>query len=198
MNIAVLGKGNVGATLGRRWAEAGHGVMFGVRAPKHPGETTVQDAVRGAEVVVLAIPSQAVSAEFFDGLDLDGKVLIDCTNPIRADFSGLDSGEDPSGGEMVARLAPGARVVKAFNTIGFDAMADPVFAGEPATLLIAGDDPAASATTAALARDLGFEPLDAGPLSMAHYLEATAWVWISLAVKQGLGRGIAFVLHRRS
>src|SRR5262249_8945887 len=127
VNIAVIGTGNVGGTLGRRWAANGHAVVFGSRKPTDPkavadaaalkcGLAAIRDAVRGAEVVVLATPWPAVKDALAAAGDLAGKILLDCTNPLNADFTALEIGHHTSGGEEVARLALGARVVKIFNT----------------------------------------------------------------------------------
>ncbi len=197
MNIAILGRGIVGETLGSRWAGVGHTVVFGSRSPGAPDELFHAEAVRSADVVVLALPWAAMSAEFLAELNLGERVVIDCTNPIAADFSGLVPVEEGSGAERVAKVGPDAKVVKAFNTIGVNIMANPAFGATKATLLIAGDDDAAKATVKSLAEELGFQPEDAGPLSMSRYLEAQAWIWISMAMKFGYGREIAFNLQRR-
>lgn len=197
MNIAILGRGIVGETLGSRWAGVGHTVVFGSRSPGAPDELFHAEAVRSADVVVLALPWAAMSAEFLAELSLGERVVIDCTNPIAADFSRLVPVEEGSGAERVAKVAPDAKAVKAFNTIGVNIMANPNFGTTKATLLIGGDDTAAKATVKTLAEELGFQPEDAGPLSMSRYLEAQAWIWISMAMKFGYGREIAFNLQRR-
>lgn len=194
MRIAVIGMGNVGGALGRRWAEAGHEVVFGARDPagaKAPAAggrvASVRDAAAAAEVVVLAVPWPAVRDALASAGDLAGKVLLDCTNPLTPDLSGLEVGTTTSAGEQVARLAPGAKVVKIFNTTGAGNMADPRYGGAGATMLYAGDDAGAKGAAARLARDLGFEPLDLGPLTAARLLEPFALVWITLALRRGLG-----------
>jgi predicted dinucleotide-binding enzyme len=88
--------------------------------------------------------------------------------------------------------------VKIFNTTGFDNMANPDYGGTPATMLYAGDDPAAKGVAATLARELGFDPVDFGPLAGARLLEPYALVWITLAVKQKLGRDFALNIIRRA
>ena len=128
--------------------------------------------------------------------ELAGKILVDATNPIAPDFSGLLFGHKDSGGQVVARLAPGAKVVKGFNTVGFNIMADPSINGEPATLLLAGDDLQAKETVAILAKRIGFAPVDIGPISNASLVEASAWLWISLSQK--IGRDFAFILTKRN
>jgi len=193
MKIAVIGRGSVGGTLGRRWAGGGHAVTYGVRRPRAADEKAVADAARGAEVVLLAVPWGAAREALQACGDLAGKVLLDCTNPLQPDLAGLEVGLDTSAGERVAGWAPGARVVKIFNSTGANIMADP----RGATMFLAGDDAAAKEQAAALAAELGFEPVDAGPLSAARVLEPLALLWISLAYRQGLGREIALVLQRR-
>ena len=198
MNIAIIGAGSVGGTLGRRFLACGHSVRYGVRdRAKYPDldAGTPSEVTETAEVVVLATPWETTEAAIAQAGDLSGKVVVDATNPIASDFSGLIPG--PSAGEQIAGWAKGARVVKAFNTIGYNVMASPGFSEGPATLLVAGDDSEAKAVVHRLASEIGFDPIDAGPLAMSGYLEALAWIWITLAVKQGLGRDIAFRLVRR-
>src|SRR5262249_29771021 len=122
---------------------------------------------------------------------------LDCTNPLAADLSGLTVGLTTSGGEQVASWARGARVVKVFNTTGFGNMANPTYREGAVTMLYCGDDPEAKAAAHALARDLGFDPIDAGPLMQARLLEPFALLWISLALRQRLGVDFAFRLIRR-
>jgi predicted dinucleotide-binding enzyme len=214
MRIAVIGVGHVGGTLGRRWAELGHDVTFGVRRPED-GAAAVKggdalpararlappaEAVRGVEVVVLATPWNAVDDALrevgADGGALDGVVLIDATNPVGPGLVLLTGPGGESGGEQVQARAPRARVVKALNTTGFENMREPRYDGAPTAMFVAGDDAAARATARALAADLGFDAIDAGPLVRARQLEHLAVLWISLAMG-GMGRDFAFRLVRR-
>jgi len=200
MKIAVIGAGNVGRTLGGRWTEAGHEVLYGVRdasTSKVPNAVSVGEASAGADILVFCTPWPALQAAARASGDASGKVVVDCTNPIAADFSGLDASGAPSASEHLQGWMPGAKVVKAFNTIGYNVMADPQFGNRGATLLVCGDDDSAKQTVMQLGRDIGFEPENAGPLSMAGYLEHVAWVWIAMAAKYGYGRDIAFHLDRR-
>ena len=209
MRIGVIGAGNVGGTLGRRWAGAGHDVTFGIRgslgrdlrkileaSQGRARAATVAEAVRDAEVVVLAVPWAAVPEVIQSAGELTGKVVVDCTNPLQPKMAGVEVPPAGSAGEQVAQWARGARVVKAFNTTGAENMADPRYADGAASMLVAADDKKAKATVMGLASDLGFEPVDAGPLRQARLLEQFALLWISLAVG-GQGRGIAFRLMRR-
>lgn len=199
MKIAVIGRGNVGGTLARAWKEKGHEVRFGVRAPAAgaPGEGAVGEVVDWGEVVVLATPWGAVSEVLGSRADWAGKILMDCTNPLLPNLSGLEVGTTDSGGERVAALASGARVVKVFNTTGSGNMANPVYAGTPLTMFYCGDDAEAKAAAARLAADAGFDAVDAGPLRQARLLEPLALLWITLALRQGLGTNIALQLVRR-
>lgn len=215
MRIAVIGAGNVGGTLGRCWAAAGHDVTFGVRSPADGASavkggdalppnarvTAIPDAVQGAEVVLLATPWEAVPEtiallERADG-GLGNVVLVDATNPLGPGMRLLTDADGRSGGEQVQRLAPTARVVKAFNTTGANNMANPVYGGAPASMFVAGDDAVAKAVATELSTALGFETFDAGPLAKARELEHLAALWIHLAYAGGLGREIAFRLVRR-
>lgn len=210
MRLGILGAGSVGGILGRRWAEAGHLVQFGVRDP-HKAEvaallarspkaiaTSISEAARASEVVVLATPwGEPAREALAAGGDLSGKVLIDCTNPLTPGLTGLTTGWTDSGGEQVARWSPGARVVKAFNTTGANVMAQPQIGTERALMLICGDDPEAKAQVRSLSDALGFETHDFGPLSHSRYLEPLAYTWIWLAMKGGLGRDFALVAARR-
>lgn len=214
MRIGVIGAGNVGGTLGRRWAELGHEVVFGVRRPAEgaravkPGTplppqalvATPADAVKGADAILLATPWGATAAALDEigaaSRALDGVPLLDATNPLGPGMA-LDVGaKGESGAERLQAQAPWARVVKIFNTTGANNMADPVYGGSPTTMFYAGDDARAKTVAGALAEALGFDTVDAGPLTRARELEHLASLWISLAFG-GLGRDIAFRLVRR-
>jgi predicted dinucleotide-binding enzyme len=209
MKIAVIGTGSVGGTLGRRWAELGHSVSFGVRdladadakalVGKIKGDArlaSVGHAAKGAEIVVLATPYAANAAALAAAGDLAGKILIDVTNPIGANFT-LAVGHSTSGAEEVAKLAPGARVFKAMNQVGFEVMANPAFAASKPVMFVAGDDAAGKKVVLDLVSALGFEAIDAGELSIARLLEPYAMLWIHLMARRNMGRSFAFALLRR-
>jgi predicted dinucleotide-binding enzyme len=193
MNIAIIGAGNVGATLGKGWAKKGHTIVYGVRDAASPkvasavketggnsrAESIPQAAAFG-EVVVLATAWKGTQAALQQAGNLQGKPLLDCTNPLLPDLSGLDRGWSRSGAEQVASWAPGAHVVKIFNSTGAANMANPTFANGPALMLYCGDDQSAKAKAAQLATDLGFDAVDAGPLTMSRTLEPMALLWICL------------------
>ncbi len=207
MKIAIIGAGAVGATIGRRWNDKGHTIRYGVREPgadkyealsDHASVFHNHEAASDADVVVLATPWATTEAAISElGSAIDGKVLIDCTNPLKADLSGLTLGYDDSGGEQVARWAPSARVVKALNTTGANNMADPEIDGIRTVMFVAGDDPEARATVAGLTDDLGFDTIEVGELASARMLEPLAMLWISMAFRFGMGLEMGLAVLRR-
>jgi 8-hydroxy-5-deazaflavin:NADPH oxidoreductase len=210
MKIAIIGAGNVGGTLGRRWAQNGHEVTFGVRDPQSPKvqdvlraagakarAVSVREAATAAECILLATPWTATQDAIQTAGNLSGKIVVDCTNPLAPGLRGLALGHTTSGGEQVAKWAVGARVVKAFNMTGAKNMASPAYGAQPITMCICGDDAAAKTTVGGLAAELGFEVVDTGPLTTARYLEPLAMLWIHLAYVQGLGPDFAFKIMRR-
>lgn len=196
MKIAVVGRGHVGGTLGRRLADAGHEVVWGVRDPAGDGEATPDAAAAGADVVLLAVPASA-AADLAGSLDLAGRLVLDCTNPVTRTASGLGLEGDRSAAERVQAAAPGAAVFKTFNTTGWENMADPVLEGRRAMMPFCGDDDGRRATVRGLVEDVGFEPFDAGGLGSARFLEGLAVLWIGAAMRGEAGRGFAFGLLRR-
>jgi NADPH-dependent F420 reductase len=196
MKIAIIGTGNVGTALGGSFVRAGHEVTFAAQdatatqaLASQLGATaaaTTSAAIHASEIVVLAIPYDAVGdiAGEIAGA-VAGKVVIDATNPLKSDYSGLATADGPSGAERIADLLPGARVVKAFNTIFASIQADPRGQGQVVDGLLAGDDPEAKAEVAGLLRSMGLRPLDAGPLAEARALEAIAWLNIALQLRNG-------------
>ncbi|HYB10262.1 MAG TPA: NADPH-dependent F420 reductase [Alphaproteobacteria bacterium] len=209
MKIAVIGTGSVGATLGRRWAELGHAIRFGARDQTDASAKatvgaikgdarlmSVADAAKDAEVVVLATPYDANAAAIASAGNLAGKVLIDVTNPISPKGS-LAVGFDSSGAEQVAKLAPGARVYKAMNQVGFEVMADASFTAGKPVMFIAGDEPEGKKIVLDLVSSLGFEAVDAGELAIARLIEPYAMLWIHLMARRKMGRRFAFGLLRR-
>ena len=210
MKIGIIGSGNVGGVLGSRWAKLGHEVVFGTRNPQGPGVqqlaarasgktgvATHANAATDSEVLLLATPWPA-TRQIVEGLgDLNGKILIDATNPVLPDLSGLTHGATTSGGEQVASWVRNAKVVKAFNTVGANIMADPSFDGHKPVMFFCGDDAEAKQVVKTLIDELVFEAVDAGPLTQARLLEPFALLWMSLALAQGMGRDFAFELLRR-
>jgi NADPH-dependent F420 reductase len=213
MKIGIIGAGNVGGTLGKAWAANGHQIKFGVRKPSDEkvlalvqrcgggaSAGLIDEAADFGEVVVLTTPWEGTRSAVDTASHLSGKILVDCTNPVPLGdnlMSGLTLGHTTSAAEEVAKWAKGARVVKAFNTTGAGNMANPRFGNDQAVMFVAGDDKEAKRTVIQLSNELGFETLDAGPLSQARLLEPLAMLWITLAYPQGLGPNFAFKLIRR-
>ncbi|HET9521318.1 MAG TPA: NAD(P)-binding domain-containing protein [Candidatus Limnocylindrales bacterium] len=204
MKVAVIGTGNVGRALGASFSRAGHDVTYAARDAAKTREVadelgasaavTAADAVDTADVVVLAVPYAALGSlagEIRDGVA--GKVVIDVTNPIKADYSGpaLATG---SGAEQVATLLPDARVAKAFNTLFASIQADPETLDTPLDGLYATDDDATRATLAELISSIGLRPVHVGALSAARELEALAWLNIRLQMVTGGDWRSSFVL----
>lgn len=204
MQITVLGAGNVGTALGAGFVRLGHRVRFGVRdvrpeharlpAPAH----AIAEAVRDARIVALAVPWTAVADTLRAAGDLAGVLLVDCTNPLRPDLGGLDLGHSTSGAERIAALAPKAKVVKAFHTIGTEIMQRPQLPAGPAFLPVCGDDADAVRTVVELATALGFHAVSLGGLSLARLQEPLAMLWIHMAFRCGFGREFGFVASART
>ena len=189
--IAVIGTGNVARALGPAFAGLGHTIVYGSR---DPGRDSVRElvamtsgnaraaeqaaAVRGADIVVLAIPWDAAEQVVAALGDLAGKVILDPTNPRQIGTDGLrDYAFDGSNAERIQQWAPEARVVKAFNTMTVGLMANPASAGGPVTVPLVGNDPEAKAIVAELAEGIGFTTLDLGPVRYAHVVEGMYLVW---------------------
>lgn len=203
MNITLIGTGNMGSALATQLTRAGHVVRITARdlakaqalAAANPGAVAAApaEALAGSDVVIVATGyADAVPALRSLG-SLAGKVVIDITNPLTADFMGLTLGYDTSAAEEIARALPEAEVVKAFNTLFAQVLADePQFAdGQVAPAFFAGDSERAKQTAKALIESLGFTPVDAGALKNARYLEPLAALNIYLGYGAGLGTSIA-------
>jgi predicted dinucleotide-binding enzyme len=200
--IAVLGAGKVGGALGRLWSAKGHDVVYGVPDPQSPKlagkrAATNEQAAAGAHVIALCVPWASAEAALQACGDLDGKIVIDATNPLAPGLTGLTVGTQTSAAEMVAGWARGAQVVKAFNTIGAIRFGDAQFGGQRADGYYCGGDAAAKEIVKGLVEDAGLDPVDVGPLTNARYLEPLAMLWIDLAVNQRQGPNHAFKLLRR-
>lgn len=204
MKIAVIGTGNVGSALGSSFSRAGHHVTFAARDTEKArnvatdagaGAATATEAAAGADVVVLAVPYAAVGAVAAEIVPvIAGKVVVDATNPLKPDYSGLATAGGPSAAERLAGLLPGARVVKAFNTLFATNQANPSGQGTTLDALFATDDDAAAAAVAALASSIGFRPVRVGPLAAAQELEGLAWLNIRLQMLNNGAWNTAYVL----
>ena len=196
MRIAIIGAGSVGGGLGAALAAVGHSVVFGVRDPESqkcraalaaaPGSSAVlpAEAVAGADVVAFTLRPDAIPGMIAGIPSLAGRVVIDVMNRL---------GGDParSTSQDLADLLPGARIVKAFNTIGFENLTIAHERVVPAAMFVAGDDPDAKRVVLELATELGFRAEDAGSLANAKPLEEMVKVWLALARQHGRTVGFA-------
>lgn len=189
--IAILGKGNVGGALAR-------GLARSYSQVKNTGndQAAQRQAAAQADVVILAVPFPTLDDVVKNlGAVLDGKVVVDATNALDANMN-LALGYSTSGAEELQRKLPRARVVKAFNTVFAQHMETGKIGSTPLTAFVSADDAAAKQTVVALAKDLGFETVDAGPLKNARLLEPLAYLNIQLGYVLGLGTQIGFKLVR--
>jgi predicted dinucleotide-binding enzyme len=189
--VAIAGNGNVGSNLQKGLAKAGYEASAFGREPKKLREKALE-----ASIVILAVPFGAVDDTLRElGDAVNGKILIDTTNRLNKSMH-LQPGET-SGAEDLQKKVPKARVVKAFNTTFAPTMAHGAAKnGEKITIFAASDDKAARATVAQLAKDIGFDAVEAGPLTNARYLEALAVLNIQLAYAEGMGNEMGFRLAR--
>ncbi len=203
MNIAIIGTGGIGAGLASVLAKTAHEITVADRkggsdaAAKLAGHglsvraAEVRPAVQAADVVILAVPYGA-AAGLAEVADFSGKIVVDVTNPVTADFSGLQVGHATSAAEEIAKALPGARVVKAFNTVFAQVYEQGLTFGDtPVQTFVAGDDAEAKVAVIALAKDAGFDARDAGPLKNARYIEPLAYLNIQFGYMLGQGTQIA-------
>ena len=190
--IAVIGTGDVGGALGPEFAAQGHTIVYGSRDPARDkvkelvaktGEgasaTTPADAAAQADIVVLAVPGLMVEEITRSLGDLSGKIIIDPTNPLERRMNRLEHAVDTSNAEIIQAAAPGAYVVKAFNTLNWATMVDPASAGGPVSIPLVGDNARAKEKVAELVAGMGLEPIDVGPLRDARWVEGMLILWIN-------------------
>jgi 8-hydroxy-5-deazaflavin:NADPH oxidoreductase len=202
-NVAIIGAGNVGGALAKQFAKARHKVFLGVRDIE--GEKvkalvsdqitahSIADAVKKAEVIVVAIPAAATVDFAKEVGDLSDKIVIDATNSVRTKPEGYNNGF-----EAISDLCNTKDIVKCFNTTGAENMANPNFSNEKADMFVAGDSEKAKEVATSLAKEIGFgEVWDVGGNDKIELLEKLAAVWISLAFGGKYGRGIAFKILKR-
>ncbi len=190
VKIGIIGKGKVGTALGTGLTRKGHIVKYGHRDPKEP----VDRAAEWGEVIILAIPHENVPFAAKDiGSAADGKVLLDVTNAVGENWN-LTVGFTTSAAEELQKLLPKARVAKAFNTVFAKNQSTGRIGDERLTLFVAADDADAKQTIMKLGSDIGFDPVDAGPLKSARYLEPMAILLMSMAFQLGMGVDIGFKL----
>jgi len=189
--IGIIGDGNVGSALRSGLEKAGYPVRAVGKDPAKVAETGAW-----AEVVVLAVPFPAIDSALQSlGGTVSGKTLVDVTNALTGDMQ-LALGFTTSGAEELQKKAPGAKVVKAFNTQFAGHMSTGKLGQETLTVFAAGDDEAARQQVLALQRDIGFDAVDAGPLRNARQLESLGYLNITLGYVLGLGTQIGLKLLR--
>lgn len=197
MKLAFIGIGNVGYALANGLQKKGHEILIGHNRPDSESVERalegnpefimlpLEEAVRKADLVFLAVPFDAVG-EVLSGLNLHGKVLVDCTNPVRAGLRhALDSKR--SGSEMIQELVPDARVVKSYTIYGFENLIDTSFPDYNVRplMMIAGNDKEAKQQVRRLNDELGFDTLDTGTLDQALHLEHLTLMWIKMVRMNG-------------
>jgi 8-hydroxy-5-deazaflavin:NADPH oxidoreductase len=198
MRYAILGAGNVGTSIAQAVTAAGHHVTavdtdrstldtLSGQVANVATTTDPADAVADADVVVLAVPFHVVE-DLVSGLAdaLADAIVIDATNPLAADLSGLVTDVGPAGAERVQAAAPDARVVKAFNTVFASNQAEAEVDGTQLDGFVAGDDADAKQTVADLLETIGFRTVDVGGLSASRYLEGMAYLNIARNARHGL------------
>ena len=205
MKIAVLGAGNIGGTLGRKWSKAGHSISFGVNDPngKHAQELraelgnavqigTVDEALQSQpDVVVLAVPGGTMDAVITKyAKQLDGKIIIDTTNR-------MGGGGPFNSFATLKEYTSNAPIYRAFNTLGWENFADPLFNGVPADLFYCGTDGEARTTAEQLISDIGVRPVYLGGVEQVGVIDSLLNLWFALAVGQGKGRHLAFKMLNR-
>jgi 8-hydroxy-5-deazaflavin:NADPH oxidoreductase len=206
MNLGIIGAGNLGTALGERLAQAGHAIIYGTGARANRGSTadaaevgSNAEAAQFADVLVLAVPFAAIDHALGETGDLDGQVLWSCVNALKPDMTGLAVGFDTSAAEEVARRVPQACVVAAIppfaSAIGTGSLA--YDEGLRPTVFMAGDDVEAKQVVEALIRDLGAMPADAGPLTVARYIEPAMMLAVAIAYA-GVPRDVGLRLLERT
>ncbi|MFN2564466.1 MAG: NADPH-dependent F420 reductase [Gemmatimonadaceae bacterium] len=211
MKVGIIGAGNMGSAFARRLSAAGHDVVIASRdiADAKKVASSVGSNVRavpqeqlagGADVLIAATPFPNQADALRASGRLEGKPVIEISNPMKPDMSGLAVGLTTFAAEEVAKAVGGAKVVKAFNTVFAQVLGDqPASAGAPKVqVLYAGDDDAAKRTVRSLIESMGFEPLDAGPLSNARYLEPVGMLSIYLGYVAKMGTDIAAAVRKVS
>jgi len=203
MKITVIGAGNMGSAFVKQLTQAGHSVSLTARdlakakdlAARHAGAVAVPAtrAADGADALILATGFAEAIAALKSVGNLQGKVVVDITNPLTADYMGLTLGHSTSAAEEIAKAVPEAEVVKAFNTVFAQVLAEgaPLAAGSKVTVFYASDSDRAKQTVRTLALSMGFETMDAGGLKNARYLEPLGGLNVYFGYGAGLGTSIA-------
>jgi predicted dinucleotide-binding enzyme len=183
-SIGVIGSGNIGATVGEAWRRAGHEVVYASRSPDPPRTVPIADAIAGADVVLLALPGAGVPQLLVDhGPALAGRVVIDATNDM--------GGQRLHHADAYRESARDARLVRAFNTVGFEVLADPSVGGEAADLFWCGPE---DAGVEKLIADVGLRPVRVGDIDAIDVVDGVGRLWLTLVFREGRPRRLAFRL----
>jgi len=211
MRIGILGSGLMGGKLGTLFARAGHEVVFSYArsqeklnrlardARGNARAGTPREAAEEADAVLLAVHWSRMDDVLKQAGDLSGKVIVTCSLPMNADNTELVVAHMSSGAEALARKVPKARIVSAFNTVPSELLFGVFQARRKAarpSLVYCGDDSASKGIATALIRDLGFDPVDAGPLRIARYTEPFALLVAQLAYEGKGGPELAYRFER--
>ena len=203
MKIGIIGAGNMGSAFARRLAAADHELAITARnlaeaqkVAKEVGQRVRalprEEIAEGTDALILAVP-YAQAAEALQAVrHTDGKAVVDITNPLNEDMSGLVVGHTTSAAEEIQRAVPGAKIVKAFNTVFAPVLGGPPKGGAAKVqVFYAGDDAGAKDTVRRLAESVGFEAVDTGPLANARFLEPFGMLNIWFGYVGGKGTGVA-------
>lgn len=202
MKVAIIGTGNMASGLANTIAGAQHEVIIGSRDPAKASALAekighgaqgggIEAAAKLADVVILAIPYGGAAEAIKEAGSLDGKVLVDITNPISADYKSLVIGHTTSSAEEIQALAPTASVVKAFNTIFAQLLPTEARQGKTLQVFVASDDAEAKTQVSTLAQSIGFDAVDAGPLSNSRFIEPIGEMNIHFGYFLGQGTVVA-------
>lgn len=212
MNIGIIGAGNMGSALGKIWA-ANHSVLFSFSRDHQKLHSLAQEAGANAkagspeeaakfgEVILIAVPWIKLEEAIAAAVSLEGKIIITCVSPNQPDFQGETTGirtaAEISAAERIAQLAPGARVVEAFNLTFAEVLKSDTKFGSKPSLFYCGDDEEAKAVVAKLTEESGYEGIDAGALMVARSLEALATAWVQMAAVSSLFPDVALKVLKR-
>ena len=198
MKIAILGAGNIGGTIGKKWSKAGHEIIFGVRDVDSPKvrallaeidsgavAASVAEAAASAEVILLSIPHAAVAETVqSNAATLNGKIIIDATNKFGAPVVNNIA--------TISAAAPNAIIFRAFNSMGWEIFAQPQFGEVNADHFYCGPDGEARAQVEQLIAEVGVRPVYVGGLESAPTVDAIGTLWVTLVFQRGMARHLAF------
>jgi NADPH-dependent F420 reductase len=202
MKISIIGSGNMGSAFARRVSASGHEVTIASKRMEHAKEAAskvgagvravpLDNSAQDADIIIAATPYDQQANGLRSAGRLSGKTIIDISNPLKSDYSGLVLGHTTSAAEEIAKALPEAKVIKAFNTIFAQVLSEGADfgGGRRAAAFYAGDDERAKQSVRILIESMGFEATDAGPLQNARYLEPMGMlnIWFGYTAQRGTG-----------